>query len=235
MYCYSNSLPLLFTQITMNSQSDHKSNCRLEELMDLDEHKTRVHYLKGENIFKQGAFSPHIIYVVKGLIKIYLHTDPGRQINIGISKSGDFLSFSSVFNEQVHTYSAQAITESEICMIERDSLKEILLKSPEFAFEITARNYRNEKQLLEVINNVSYKQMRAKLASALLYLSQKDFLAEKIFLHLNRKDIADFASIAQESAIKFLKEFERDGLIHLDGKDVIIKNIQGLMEINTRG
>ena len=173
----------------------------------LAQNKTRISYLKGETIFKQGAFAPYVLFVVNGLIKVYLQTGYDKQMNISIAKTGDFLAFSSIFGENIHNYSAQALKDSEICMIEKESLKEILLQNPQFALEITSKNYRNERHLLEIIKNLSYKQMRGKLASGLLYLSQEDFLKEDIFEFLTRQELADFASISTESAIKFLKEF----------------------------
>ena len=213
----------------------NKSKCRLEDFTDLNQHKTRVHYLKGENIFKQGAFAPYIIYVVEGLVKVYLQTGFDKQINISIAKPGDFLAFSSIFGENIHTYSSQAITDAEICMIEKESLKEILLQNPQFALEITSKNYRSEKHLLEIIKNVSYKQMRGKLASVLLYLSREEYLEEKIFEYLTRQDIADFASISTESAIKFLKEFEKEEIVQLNGKDIVILNESKLDQISKNG
>lgn len=214
---------------------DSNKDCRLEHFTDLNEHKTRVQYLKGENIFKQGAFAPYVIYVVQGLVKVYLQTGFDKQINLSIAKPGDFLAFSSIFGENVHTYSTQALTNAEICMIEKERLKQILLEHPEFALEVTSKNYRKEKHLLEIIKNVSYKQMRGKLASALLYISQEDFLKEDIFANLTRQDLADFASISAESAIKFLKEFEKEGMISLDGKDVAITHREKLQNISRNG
>jgi len=211
------------------------NDCRLEHFTDLNEHKTRVQYEKGENIFKQGAFAPYVIYVVQGLVKVYLQTGFEKQINISISKPGDFLAFSAIFGETVHTYSTQAITNAEICMIEKESLKKILIENPQFALEITSRNYRNEKHLLEIIKNVSYKQMRGKLASSLLYLSNNDFQKANIFQLLTRQDIADFASISTESAIKFLKEFEKEGMLKLKGKAIEIKDVHKLESISKNG
>jgi CRP/FNR family transcriptional regulator len=200
-----------------------------------DQHKTKITYLRGENIFKQGAFAPYVIYIVSGLVKVYLQTGYDKQISMSIARSGDFLAFSSIFGENIHTYSTQAVTDAEICMIEKENLKEVLLNNPEFALEITSKNYRNERHLLEIIKNLSYKQMRGKLASSLLYLSQKEFLEENIFEYLSRQDIADFASISTESAIKFLKEFEKEEIVKLNGKDIVIINPEKLEQISKNG
>jgi CRP/FNR family transcriptional regulator, polysaccharide utilization system transcription regulator len=201
----------------------------------LNEHKTRISYLKGENIFKQGAFAPYIIYIVSGLVKVYLQTGYDKQINISIARSGEFLAFSSIFGENIHTYSTQAIKDAEICMIEKESLKDALIGNPEFALQITSKNYRNERHLFEIIKNLSYKQMRGKLASILLYLSHDEFLEENIFEYLSRQDIADFASISTESAIKFLKEFEKEEILKLSGKNIIILNQEKLEQVSKNG
>ncbi|RIH64061.1 Crp/Fnr family transcriptional regulator [Mariniphaga sediminis] len=193
-----------------------------EALAQLAQNKTRITYLKGETIFKQGAFAPYVLFVVRGLVKVYLQTGFEKQVNISLEKTGNFLAFSSIFGENIHTYSTQALKDSEICMIEKESLKEVLLENPQFALEVTSKNYRNERHLLEIIKNLSYKQMRGKLASSLLYLSQEDFLKENVFEFLTRQEIADFASVSTESAIKFLKEFEKEKIIRLKGKDILI-------------
>ena len=206
-----------------------------EDLKILDQHKTKITYLKGENIFKQGAFAPYVMYIVSGLVKVYLQIGYDKQINMSLARSGDFLAFSSVFGEKIHTYSTQAIKDSEICMIEKESLKETLLHNPDFALQITSKNYRNERHLFEIIKNLSHKQMRGKLASALLYLSQEEFLDEQIFEYLTRQDIADFASVSNESAIKFLKEFEKEEILKLNGKNIIILNQEKLEHISKNG
>ncbi len=199
-----------------------------EALNSITDSKTRISYLKGETLFKQGAFAPYVLFVVRGLVKVYLQTGYDKQINLSLAKTGDFLAFSSIFGENIHNYSSQALKDSEICMIEKDSLKNILLNNPQFALEVTSKNYRNERHLLEVIKNLSYKQMRGKLASALLYLSQEEFLKEDVYEFLTRQDIADFASVSTESAIKFLKEFEKEGVVVLLGKNVEISDYKKL-------
>ena len=197
--------------------------------------KKQLTYLKGENIFKQGAFAPYIIYIHSGLVKVYLQTGYEKQVNISIAKAGDFLAFSSIFGEDVYTYSSVAITDAEICMIDKEGMRELLFKNNDFAMRITSSNYRNENHLLNIISSISYKQMRGKLATALLYLSSKELLDEHVFQHLTRQDIADFASISTESAIKFLKEFEKENILKLDGKDIVIIDFERLKGIAKSG
>lgn len=206
-----------------------------KELEKITDSKTRVQYLKGETVFKQGAFSPHVMYVLSGLVRLYLQIGPQKQLNIRLAAPGDFLAFSSVFGETTYNYSAVAVKDALVCMIEKEALQELLQSNSDFALRIISRNCRNENQLLDVIGNLSYKQMRGKLASALLYLSKEEFRHEEVFQYLTRQDISDFASISTESTIKFLKEFEKEGMVELKKKDIEIKDYERLRTISMTG
>ena len=192
-------------------------------------------YRPGENLFKQGAFSPYVMYVADGLVKMYLQTGPEKIVNLRLAKTGEFLAFSSLFGAQVYNYSASAIKESLICMIDKNALNQLIGKNPDFAIRITSANCRCEEHFIHIIKNISYKQMRGKLASALLYLASDEFKGFDVFQTLSRREIADFACISTESAIRFLKEFEKEGIISLNGKNVRITDKKKLVDIGKRG
>jgi len=68
-----------------------------------------------------------------------------------------------------------------------------------------------------------------------LYLSQPKFLKEDIFNYLTRQEIADFASVSAESAIKFLKEFEKEKLVQLNGREIEILDRARMETISKTG
>lgn len=206
-----------------------------EELDFLQDKKTQLEYSKNEQIFKQGAFATHVIFINDGLVKISIQTGCDKQMNIRLASTGEFIAFSSVFGDNNYPYSATALRNSKICMIDKEALKNLLEENTDFAMSITSRNCRNETRLFEIIRNVSYKQMPGKLASALVYLSSPEFEKENIFTLLTRQDLAEFASVSTESAIKILKDFEQEGIIELKGKDILINNKEKLIEISERG
>ena len=223
------------TSKSIEQISECFQNLSEEDLAILNEQKTQVSFFKGETIFKQGAFASHILFVNSGLALVYLQLGKEKQVNIRIARQGDFMSFSTIFDKNTYQYSAIALADSTICMIEKETIKSILIRNPDFAMRIVSKNSSNSNRYLEIIKNVSYKQMRGKLASAILYLASDKFKNDSIFQHLTRQDIANFASITVESTVKFLKEFEQDGLISLDGKEIIIKDGQRLRDLDLRG
>lgn len=206
-----------------------------EEFEMLHKKQTELTYERGEHIFKQGAFAPHVLFIQTGLVKVYLHTGARKHMNLWIARSGDFLAFSTIFGKDTYPYSAVALKDSELMMIDKESLKALLRTNPEFALRITSKNYGTEQHLLDIVTNLSYKQMRGKLASSLLYLTDGPLVKEEVFSYLSRQDIADFASISVENVVRFLKEFEQDGIVQLEGKEIKIADREQLASVSNTG
>ena len=77
--------------------------------------------------------------------------------------------------------------------------------------------------------------MNGRIADTLLYIDNLKIENPDIFQLLSRKDIADFAGISTESAVKLLKSFEKDGLIELHEEDIVVFNHTELLEISKKG
>jgi len=224
----------------MNKESiEHISACfrelSAEDVAYLNGSKTQITYLKGETIFKQGAFATNVLFVCEGLVRVYLQIGIEKQINIRLARQGDYMAFSTIFNNNTYAYSATALVDSKICMIEKGALQKVIMGNARFSMQMTSMNSLNENRYLDIIHNVTYKQTRGKLASTLLYLASERFKNESVSQYLPRQDMANFASITVESTVKFLKEFEREGIISLQNKNITIHKSDLLSEISIRG
>lgn len=206
-----------------------------EELEFINTKKTQIVYRKGENICKQGAFASYVLYISKGLVKIYIENICYKQTNIKILKAADFIGLSSIFGNNIYNYSAIALKDSEICLIEKDGINKLLLNNGRFATEIIKGYCNNEQHMFERIASISYKQMNGRLADTLLYLSSDNFKDEDVFKYISRKDIADFACISKESTIKLITDFKNDNIIETEGKNIKILDEELLRRISKKG
>jgi CRP/FNR family transcriptional regulator len=197
--------------------------------------KTQVLFRKGENLTKQGAFASYVLFIIDGLVKQYVEGDTTRNFNLRIMKSGDFVGLSAVFTKNVFNYSAIALHDTLVYLVDKNTIANLVQNNGQFAYAIIKRYCEQDSGLYDIIRNMMYKQMNGRLADAILYLSSDNFAGEELFTALSRKDIADFAGISTESAVKLLKTFEKEGLISLDEKNIRIANVEALMEISKRG
>lgn len=150
-------------------------------------------------------------------------------------KSGDFIGLSAVFNNNTFSYSANALTPTIAFLIEKETVASLMRRNGEFAYRIINRYCQQDVLLYNLLGRMMFKQMNGRLADTLLYLDSDLFAGENIFIRLSRKDIADFAGISTESAVKLLKSFEKDGIIKLEEKDIAIVDREKLQAISRLG
>jgi CRP-like cAMP-binding protein len=206
-----------------------------EEIEQIQSSKTQVLFRKGENLTKQGAFASYVLFIVTGFVKQLIEGDGTKGYNLKIVRPGEFLGLSSVFGRNTFDYSAIALTDVQAFLIEKEAIAKLIHHDGNFAFSIIKRYCEQNTLLFDSIHKLVYKQMNGRLADALLYLSPEEYSGVNIFTALSRKDIAEFAGISTESTVKLLKIFEKDGLIRLKDKDIILLNREALKEISRRG
>jgi CRP-like cAMP-binding protein len=197
--------------------------------------KTQVLFRKGDNLTKQGAFASYVLFVIKGLVKQYLESETAKSFNLRIIQPGEFIGLSSVFSKNTFKYSSVALTDCQIYLVEKEVIIKVIQQNGKFAFSIMKRYCEQNTNLFDTLNNVINKQMNGRMADTLLYINSLKTNHSEIFQLLSRKDIADFTGISTESAVKLLKNFEKDGLIVLNDKDITIVNQTALIEISKKG
>lgn len=197
--------------------------------------KMQILFRKGDMLTKQGVFASYILLVIKGISKLYIEDNSGKNFNLHIALPGEFIGLSTVFDTTTFDYSVQAITECQALLIEKDKMKQVLLGNGQFATGIISRYCALNRILLNSVHCIQFKQMNGRLANALIYLNSKQEKGNELFSLLSRKDIAEFAGISVESTVKLLKSFESDGLIALDAKSIVIRNKEKLADIAERG
>jgi CRP-like cAMP-binding protein len=206
-----------------------------EEVELVSASKTQVGFRKGDHLTKQGAFASYVLFVINGLARQYLEGDQSRNYNLRIIRPGEFVGLSAVFTKNTFNYSSVALTDCQVFLVEKDAVAQLTKNNGRFGFNIIKRYCEQNNDLFGTIRNLLYKQMNGRMADTLLYLDGLKSEYSDIFQLLTRKDIADFAGITTESAVKLLKSYEKDGLIRLHEKDVSIVDPYKLLEISRKG
>ena len=197
--------------------------------------KTQVLFRKGDNLTKQGAFASYALFVINGLAKQYIEGDSSKNFNLRIIKPGEFVGLSAIFTKNTFNYSSIALTDCQVFLVEKDAITSVIKQNGLFGFNMIKRYCEQNANLFDTLRTVMYKQMNGRLADTLLYVDSLKPENPDVFQLLSRKDIADFAGISTESAVKLLKSFEKDGLIELNEKDIVLLNHRELGEISKKG
>ncbi|MEN6619278.1 MAG: Crp/Fnr family transcriptional regulator [Rikenellaceae bacterium] len=206
-----------------------------EEVELIRASKTQVLFRKGDNLTKQGVFASYVLFIINGLAIQYIEGESSKNVNLRIIRPGEFVGLSAVFTKNTFNYSSVALTDCQVFLIEKTAISQIIKQNGIFGFNIIKRYCEQNVNFLDLLRNIMYKQMNGRMAETLLYLDSLKKEHPSIFQLLSRKNVADFAGISTESAVKLLKSFEKDGMISLNEKDIVIKKHDQLAEVSKRG
>ncbi|MEA1874907.1 MAG: Crp/Fnr family transcriptional regulator [Bacteroidota bacterium] len=201
----------------------------------LEKNRLEVSYKKGEIICKQGAFASHIMYICKGLVKIYVENDQGSLI-LKILTEGKMIGLSSLSDENnVFQYSAQAYSDSVINLIDINVFRQLIKENAEFASEIINILCENSIQTYGRFFSFTNKQSYGRLADIILCLACSIFKKEDFELNLTRKEIAELSGLSTERTIRILKKFKDEKLISIEEKRFKILDSERLQQISDHG
>lgn len=206
-----------------------------EELKTLQANSVKITYKKGEVICKQGGMVSTVMYIEKGLAKVYL--DNGKNsLVLKIIPDGNLLGLASVSDEfMTYQYSAMAYIETEIIQIDVNTFKSLLRLNPDFAKEVIDVLSSNSVQIYGRFFCLTHKQSYGRIADILLCLSERIFKKSHFELPLSRKELAELTGLSSETVIRVLKKFDAEGLIRLQGKNIEVNDHERLTQISDRG
>jgi CRP-like cAMP-binding protein len=206
-----------------------------EETELVRDSRVQVVFRRGENITKQGAFASYVIFVISGFSRQYIECSNGRDYNLRIIRPGEMVGLSAVFNRNTFNYSVVAITETTGFLIEKEAIAGLVKNNGAFAFGIVRRYCEHNAMLYSSLDHVLHQQTNGRMATVLLTLAPENFDGEDLIRHLSRRELADFAGISTEGAVKVLKSFEKDNLIRLSDRSIILLDRDRLEEISRTG
>ncbi len=186
-------------------------------------------YKKGEIIYKAGDQSDSLYIVSKGKIKIYRLSESGKEQLVRILKDGDFTGELALFNESIHEAYAQAMEETEVCIVKRHDLQKLLLKYPSISLKVLSefanRLDKSEKQTTDFATE----KVETRIAKFLIECSDLSD-SNEITLPMSKKDLASYLGTTPETISRKLLYLEEEKLIKQEAnKKIKILNIDDLL------
>lgn len=193
-----------------------------------------VSFKKGDSIIKQGTYSTNVIFLRKGLVKIHI-TGPYSEQIVKLAKPPTYLGLPTTVGDKINQYSITALEDTEVCFIDMNTFKDLLKTNDEFAFEIIRSLCRYEIDSFRRCANRIQKQTRGNLAEVLLDMSATIFESDTFTIPLSQSEVGNLIDTSRESVSRMLSEFEKDGIIRMQGRRITITNKRSLELISQNG
>ena len=196
----------------------------------VDERRAELTYKKGELLSKQGTLMSHVIYIRKGFVKLYLEND-GEITILSIAKPGTFIGIQALYGEQVFPFSAEALTDAEVCLKDIGVFRELVLENSSFAQRIIEILNASLIQSYKRMFSLTTRQIDARFSELLLYLQNVLYESNPFNLTISRKEIAGLISTSPESVSRLISDFKEQGIISGKGQTIEIVDVKKLTDI----
>lgn len=214
------------------NSKDFFCNLSVDEKKSISEKKGNNFYKKGQVIFYEGNHANGLFCLFNGKVKLTKLGKDGKEQIIRFSKDGDILGYRSLLSNEPYHATATALEDSHICMITNDKFLQTVEDNPKLSLKVIQLLSKDLKGAEQHLIDVAQKTVKERISESLLLLKNTfGYLAdgETINIHMTRSEIADMAGTTTESTIRTLAQLSEENLIKLEGKNIVISNLHGLI------
>ena len=206
-----------------------------DELAIINKDRYSVRYRAGEMILKQGTTATHVISLIGGVVKLYIEGVGDRNLVLCLLSPWALIGGPGIYTDRRIHYSVAAVSDVTVCFIDANHFRQVADSNAKFANQIIIHTAERAIDMYNKLVSLTQKQMHGRMADGLIYLANGFYKSDSFCLQISRQDIADMTAMSKDSAIRILKEFERDGIISLNGREMCILNKDHLFELSQKG
>jgi CRP/FNR family transcriptional regulator, polysaccharide utilization system transcription regulator len=193
-----------------------------EELLKMASCKASYTIKKGEPIFEEGE-SVNGIYCVKdGVCKLSKLSANGKDQIVKLVKPGELLGQRSMISDEPANLTAVALEDMEVCFIPKKEVLQFFNNNNQFSMNVMKTICGDLKEADDHMVSMAQKTVKERLAETLIYLEETfgKNTDGSLRIQLSREELAGMIGTATESCIRLLSEFNKNGLIELNGKRI---------------
>jgi len=176
-------------------------------------------YAKGEMIYMAGEQGEKLFFIHRGKVKITRISETGREQVVRVLGPGDFMGELSLFAHMPLTDNARALEDTEVCVLEGQSLKRLVMKYPAIALKILEELSVRMERAERLIEDLTTRSVESRIARTLLELAAD---GDEVVLELSKGDLASHTGMTPETLSRKLSYFQKMGWIKLEGRRKII-------------
>lgn len=186
-------------------------------------------YGRGENIFFEGDESDGFYIISDGRVKVFKMNPLGKEHILHIFGAGEPIGEVAVFNERPFPASAEALVSSKMLYFRKKDFVDLIKKNPSVSLKMLAVMSLRLRQFANQIENLSLKEVPARLASYLVYATEEQGGGDTLQLSISKGQLASLLGTIPETLSRIFSKMGDEGLIEVNGKIIKIIDREKLM------
>ncbi len=186
----------------------------------------------GELLFSEGEPCNGLHIIAQGKVRLFKTSVNGREQVLSVNVSGESVAEIPVFDGGPYPASAVALEETEIVFISRRDFNAYCLEHPEVPLKVLTVVGARLRNLVGIIEELSFTTIRQRLISTLLKLAQsegrKTARGIEFQLPASHQELANQLGTVRELISRNLMRLHAEGLLDVDARQIVVKDVEGL-------
>lgn len=187
----------------------------------------RRRYPKDAVVFFENEQGDFFFMILEGRIKVTILGDDGREVILTLLGSGDFFGEMALLDNEPRSATAIAVEDTELLSLHRHDFQSVLTDNRSITSGLikvlTARLRRANHQ----ISTLALLDVYGRVARVIVDMAREEGRRLKdgriAFRRATHQEIANRIGTTRETVTRMLKDLERQGMIHIEGREIIVQ------------
>jgi len=197
------------------------------DIASLSRLASRRRFPKDTVVFFEHEEGDFFFMILDGRIKVTILGDDGREVILSMLGPGDFFGEMALLDNEPRSATAIAVEETELLSLHRTDFQTVLTDNRSITIALikvlTARLRRANHQ----ISTLALLDVYGRVARVIVDMAREEGRRLRdgriAFRRATHQEIANRIGTTRETVTRMLKDLERQGLIHIEGKEIVVE------------
>ncbi len=198
-----------------------------EDISSLAHLALRKRYPKDTVVFFENEEGDFFFTILEGRIKVTILGDDGREVILSVLGSGDFFGEMALLDNEPRSATAIAVEESELLSLHRNDFQSVLNDNRSITSALIRVLSGRLRRANHQISTLALLDVYGRVARVIVDMAREEGKRLRdgriAFRRATHQEIANRIGTTRETVTRMLKDLERQGLIHVEGKEIVVQ------------
>jgi CRP-like cAMP-binding protein len=198
-----------------------------EDIASLAHLALRKRYPKDTVVFFENEEGDFFFTILEGRIKVTILGDDGREVILSVLGPGDFFGEMALLDNEPRSATAIAVEESELLSLHRSDFQSVLNDNRSITSALIRVLSSRLRRANHQISTLALLDVYGRVARVIVDMAREEGKRLRdgriAFRRATHQEIANRIGTTRETVTRMLKDLERQGLIHVEGKEIVVQ------------
>ena len=198
-----------------------------EDIASLAHLALRKRYPKDTVVFFENEEGDFFFTILEGRIKVTILGDDGREVILSVLGPGDFFGEMALLDNEPRSATAIAVEESGLLSLHRNDFQSVLNDNRSITSALIRVLSARLRRANHQISTLALLDVYGRVARVIVDMAREEGKRLRdgriAFRRATHQEIANRIGTTRETVTRMLKDLERQGLIHVEGKEMVVQ------------